>query len=258
MQQTFYRLTLAFALGIAGCAVAADLPAPAIATQVKAASGPVDSALAAAIKTGIAQVEAYFGRPFPRTFAVRVHVSRGELDKQWAADWKSPGFKSECWMVASGTGDVLDLLAPTAWAKEACEHNAADAEALQKLISHELVHVFHGQVNPSSDFSEVEGLDWFVEGLAVAASGQITNARDAEVRTALKDNKVPAGLDGFWKGRLRYGQSGSVVAWIDATYGRGTTLALMAMKTKPEALAKLKLGEAQLLAKWRESMLAKP
>ena len=254
-------VTLAFA---SAGTCAADTPAaagaamPAVAPQVGNVAGPVDAALATALNTGIGQVEAYFGKPFARPFKVRVHARRSEMDKQWALDWKSPGFKSECWMVASGTGEVLDLLAPSSWAKEACEHNAADAEALQKLITHELVHVFHGQVNPSSDFSDVAGLDWFVEGLAVAASGQLTGAREAEVRVALKDNKVPAKLDDFWKGRLRYGQSGSVVAWIDTTYGRSTTLALMALKTKSEVLATLKLTEAQLLANWRDSVLSKP
>lgn len=236
----------------------AGVAATTIAPQVRTIAGPVDAGSVKALKTGIGQVETYFGKPFPRPFNVRVHAHRADMDKQWALDWKSPGFKSECWMVASGTGEVLDLLAPSSWAKEACEHNAADADALQKLITHELVHVFHGQVNPSSDFSDVTGLDWFVEGLAVASSGQLTAAREAEVRAALKDNKLSANLDDFWKGRLRYGQSGSVVAWVDTTYGRSTTLALMALKTMPEVLATLKLTEAQLLAKWRDSVLSKP
>lgn len=236
---------------------AAD-PAPAKAAPIKSVSGPADDASLAALKAGVVQVEAFFGRPFARPFNVRVHAHRADMDKQWAVDWKSPGFKSECWMVASGTGDVLDLLAPAAWATEACEHKAADIEALQKLITHELTHVFHGQLNPSSDFSDVEGLDWFVEGLAVFASGQLNAARIAEVRMAVKDNKIPAGLDDFWKGRLRYGQSGSVVAWVDANHGRAVTLQLMAMKKKAEVLAKLKLTEAQLLQSWRASVLEKP
>ncbi len=241
----------------ANAAPAADAP-PARPAQIKSISGPADDASLAALKSGIAQVEAFFGRPFPRPFRVRVHAHRADMDKQWAQDWKSPGFKSECWMVASGTGEVLDLLAPAMWATEACEHKATDLDALQKLITHELTHVFHGQLNPSSDFSDVEGLDWFVEGLAVFASGQLNAARIAEVRAAVKDNKIPASLDDFWKGKLRYGQSGSVVAWVDATYGRAIMLQLMAMTKKADALAKLKLTEAQLLQAWRANVPEKP
>lgn len=250
-------LTVLAALPLANQVHATEAP-PASPAPIKSIAGSADAASLAALKAGVVQVEAFFGRPFARQFNVRVHAHRTDMDKQWAVDWKSPGFKSECWMVASGTGEVLDLLAPAVWASEACEHKAADTEALQKLITHELTHVFHGQINPSSDFSDVEGLDWFVEGLAVFASGQLNPSRIAEVRAAVKDNKVPAGLDDFWKGKLRYGQSGSVVAWIDAQYGRAATLELMAMKKKAEVLAKLKLTEAQLLQFWRASVLEKP
>ncbi|MEQ1519248.1 MAG: hypothetical protein ABL931_22455 [Usitatibacteraceae bacterium] len=228
------------------------------ASRIKSIVGPADDVSQAALKTGIGQVEAFFGRAFPRPFLVRFHSHRIDMDKQWAQDWKTPGFKSECWMVASGVGDMLDLLSPTAWAKEACEHDARNVDAIQKLITHELTHVFHGQVNPSSDFADVEGLDWVVEGLAVYVSGQLNDERRAEVLAAVKDNKVPASLDSFRTGQLRYGQSGSVVAWIDTTYGRATTIQLLALKRKFELLEKLNLTEARLLQLWRAQLLGKP
>ncbi|MEO8102009.1 MAG: hypothetical protein ABI790_05755 [Betaproteobacteria bacterium] len=248
--------TVHCAANLAGAADATQQKTPATAT--KSISGPEDDGSLAALKTGIGQVERFFGRAFPRPFSVRFHSHRIDMDKQWAEDWKSPGLKSECWMVASGVGEMLDLLSPAVWASEACEHDARDTDSVQKLISHELTHVFHGQLNPSSDFSDVEGLDWFVEGLAVYASGQLNGARLAAVREAVKDNKVPASLDDFWKGRLRYGQSGSVVAWIDDTYGRATTIQLMSLTKKAALLEKLGLTEARLLTLWRASLPDKP
>lgn len=65
----------------------------------------------------------------------------------------------------------------------------------QQLITHELVHVYHGQLNASPDFSNVEGIDWFVEGLATYASGQCDSLRISEIKKAISGNKIPNGLD---------------------------------------------------------------
>ena len=80
-------------------------------------------------------------------------------------------------MVASGVASKLDMLSPLQWAKESCEHDYADKLKTQQIIAHELVHVFHGQLNVSPDFSDVTNLDWFVEGLATYASGQLDKVR---------------------------------------------------------------------------------
>lgn len=199
-----------------------------------------------------ATVEQFFEQPFRQKFDIYLHPDRTSLDAQWQKDWQMPDFKSECWMVASGVATKLDLIAPKKWASEACEHSWADQAAAQKLIAHEMAHVFHGQRNASPDFSDVSGLDWFVEGLAVYASGQCDSARLAPVKLAVQSGKAPAALDDFWKGKLKYGLSGSVVMYLDQRFGREKLLALLPFNRKADLLASLGISEDALLAGWRE------
>ncbi|MFZ4520792.1 MAG: hypothetical protein ACOYNC_03750 [Bacteroidales bacterium] len=49
---------------------------------------------------------------------------------------------------------------------ESCEHVYSEKLKTQQIITHELVNVYHGQLNAGPDFSDVSGIDWFVEGLA--------------------------------------------------------------------------------------------
>jgi hypothetical protein len=204
---------------------------------------------------GTEQVKKFFGQPYARTFATVVHPSRQSLDTTWQRSWNMPQFHSECWMVASGVHDRLDVLSPQTWEQEACDHAAGDTVATQRLITHELVHVFHGQKNGSPDFSNTEGIDWFVEGLAAYASGQCDSARMADVRQAINDNNIPAVLNDFWTGKNRYGLSGSVVLYIDKKFGRKKILELLPFAKKDELLAALGVSEPDLIRQWREFMM---
>jgi hypothetical protein len=56
-------------------------------------------------------VKDFFGSPIPNHFDVLIHPNRRSLDSTWQKDWNEPGFKSECWMVASGIGTKLDPFA---------------------------------------------------------------------------------------------------------------------------------------------------
>ena len=156
------------------------------------------------VESGINSVKAFFGSPYSSEFSIWIHPTRHSLDSTWQKDWNMPDFKSECWMVASGVATKLDMIAPRQWDKLSCEHHYAEKEKTQQLITHELVHVYHGQHNGSPDFSAVEGIDWLVEGLAAYASGQCDPSRIAGVKKALLEQQVPSGLDGFWKGKHRY------------------------------------------------------
>ncbi len=200
---------------------------------------------------GHAMVKDFFSADFQSNYAIYIHPERASMDQQWQADWKMPDFKSECWMVASGVGAKLDLLSPRQWAKEACEHQWENQKASQRLITHEMVHVFHGQRNASPDFSDTDRIDWFVEGLATYASGQCDSARLSEVKKAVASGKIPAGLDQFWTGKLKYGLSGSVVLYLDHRFGRAKLLEWLPINKKDDLLAKIGLSEAKLLEDWK-------
>ncbi|MCD6065480.1 MAG: hypothetical protein K0S33_306 [Bacteroidetes bacterium] len=206
---------------------------------------------------GIEDVESFTGKKYTGVFSVYVHPDRGSMDKQWSSDWNMPGFKSECWMVASGVATKLDLLSPLKWSAEACEHSYSNAEKTQQLITHELFHVYHGQLNESPDFSVADTIDWFVEGFATYASGQCDTARIRQVRNAIWFNQVPASLSEFWTGKLKYGLAGSMVMYIDHKYGRKKVLEMLLYNKKTDILNTLRTDEAALIAGWKKYMQEK-
>jgi len=207
------------------------------------------------VDNGIVVVTSFFTTPFPQLFAVIIHPDRHSLDSTWQKDWNIPGFKSECWMVASGVASWLNMLSPKTWDNASCEHSYKEIRKTQQVITHELVHVYHGQFNASPDFGNTEGIDWFVEGLATYASGQCDSVRIAEVKNAIFNKKIPGSLDEFWTGKLRYGLSGTVVMYIDNIYGRERLKQLLPFNKKSSLLSALKLTETELLEKWKAYML---
>lgn len=200
------------------------------------------------------RVTSFFGKPFPRHFTIYIHPSRQALDACWQKDWKMPEFRSECWMVASGVADKLDLLSPKTWSTAACEHHWEDQTASERLIAHEMVHVYHGQQNESPDFSAVDRVDWFVEGLAVYASGQCDSARLAELRKWLNGHPVPHSLDEFWTGPQKYGLSGSAVRFLDQKLGREKLCSLLVYAKKEDLMQAIGMSEALFLSAWEESL----
>jgi len=208
------------------------------------------------VTNGINAVERFFNSPFRKKFAIIIHPGRHSLDSTWQTDWKMPEFKSECWMVASGIAGKLDMISPVLWEKEACEHNYSDTTNTQQLISHELVHVYHGQSNKSPDFSNVEGIDWFVEGLATFASGQCDSKRIAMVKATVNAGNVPKSLDNFWIGKLKYGLSGSMVMFIENKYGKPRLTELLPLTKKSEMLSSLQITEPGLLKEWEKYILS--
>jgi len=137
------------------------------------------------INEGQKQVTDFFEHPFKHKFSVYVFPSRHDLDLQWQHDYGDTSIHSECWMVASGVGDVLQILSQQVWKNEEYEHNADDTAAMQKLATHELVHVYQGQYNPIHDFTGLDSLAWFIEGVAVYASGQLNKTRMQQVKFKL-------------------------------------------------------------------------
>lgn len=216
---------------------------------------PADSAaLLPCLSDGARAVEQFFGHPFPRKFDVYVFPDRAALDKQWRQDWGDSTFQSACWMVASGVAHRLDILSPRAWKEEACEHKAEDTVALRKLLQHELAHVYHGQHNPKPDFAGMDEMGWWIEGIAVYASGQLDSARLGGVRDLLARKATPEHLQQFWSGKNKYGLAGSLSACLDALGGRQVLYQLLACTSTEQALALLRTDEPALLSLWRKQL----
>jgi hypothetical protein len=118
-----------------------------------------------------------------------------------------------------------------------------------------MVHVFHAQTSPNPNFESMDEIGWFVEGLAVYASGQLDGSKLASPREAIEKGKAPAELEKAWSGKYRYGVSGSMVKFIDAKYGRKTLLELLKLTNEKDLLGALKISEADFLARWKEFVL---
>lgn len=202
------------------------------------------------LNNGCKTIDNFFNDTFKNKFNVFIHPNRASLDIEWQKDWNQPNFKSECWMVASGIATKLDMISPKTWDIESCEHHYSDKDKTQKLITHELFHVYHGQLNTSPDFSDVDSIDWFVEGFATFASGQCDSTRIAEIKIAIKNQIVPKSLEKFWTGNLKYGLSGSIVMYIDKEFGRKKLKELLKYNKKKDILNSLAITEADLLKQW--------
>ncbi len=228
---------------------------PGVDIQYQITDAPVLDSLQRHVAEARRTIEAFFTQPFSKRFAVVVFPNRSLLDEQWQQAWNAPGFKSECWMVASGVADRLDLLSPAVWKSEACEHNPADQEELQRLITHEMVHVYHGQQNPVPDFTGLDNLAWLIEGVATYVSGQLTEKRMSSVRQLVLANKAPQALAQFWSGKDRYGLAGSMVKLVDQKIGRQQLLTLLKETDQKIILDQIGLTETQLIEGWKKSVV---
>jgi len=212
------------------------------------------------IQAGISKVNTFFKSPYPRHFDVWIQPNRKVFDLAYQKNYYQPNFHSDCWLVATGDGYRISILSPKTWDSEPCKDrysNYADRIKTQKLLTHELVHVYHGQCNPRTDLSNGSGMDWFAEGLAYYVSGQFDAAGRNDVRKALLAGKGPVGLDSlsnYADISLRYSMCGSMAAFIDKTYGRESLMRLMKFTQKKEVLAGLKLSEKELLTRWVNSV----
>jgi hypothetical protein len=255
---------LASLLGIllAACSAPGGRPSVPVVPEPKRparlAFQPVDADTAARLSPllddAVAAVESFFESAFPRPFTVTILPDRAAFDASLPPEWGLG--RSECWMVASGVADGVRLLNPRAWAAEACEHDAADELHVRRLLAHELVHVFHAQRNPSPDFVDVSGIDWFVEGLAALASGQLEDETRLSARQALESGAGPARLASAWSGKHRYGVSGSLVAYLERELGRARLGELLGATSLEELLALIGMDEEELLGRWRGWVLA--
>jgi len=66
------------------------------------------------LRSGHDYITGFFQHSFLNQYEVYIFPNRASLDKQWQKDWNDSSFHSECWMIASGVADRLDLLSPNA------------------------------------------------------------------------------------------------------------------------------------------------
>lgn len=212
---------------------------------------PVDSSavvpLREYVEEGRDRIEAFFGRPFAESFVFRVVPSRDAYDRHAAEKWGMT--QTACWMVGGAEDAGVVLVSPRLWST-ACDHDPADARHVRDLVVHELVHVYHMQHNPSTEFEGADEIGWLVEGLATYASGQLEHAHAERAREAVETGAVPARLADAWSGPYRYGVSGSLVAYVDGRIGRAGLVELLGATTQAEILDRLGMTEQELLAEW--------
>jgi pyrroloquinoline quinone biosynthesis protein B len=213
-----------------------------------AATNAAASAVLADLRRAVPEIERFLRVPLREDVRVEVLPDRESFTAALPAEWGLG--RTECWMVASAVADRMFVLSPEAWRKDACEHDPDDRVHVQRLLAHEFVHSLHGQYNPTRDFTGLDDLGWFLEGLAVYASGQLDEQRLEETRAAVLDGHVPTRLAEAWSGRWRYGISGSLVAFADRRVGRAGIVAMLAATSQEALLAELGLDEAGFLRAW--------
>lgn len=217
---------------------------------------PLRTSLQRDVDKGVARVERFFGKPFPKPFTVEVLPSRAAFDKVFKERWGID--HSELWAVAAGVSDAFYILTPRVWKTEAVEHDPNNAGHIRRIIAHELTHVYHGQLNPSKDFEGMDDLGWLVEGLATYVSGQLDEEHRSEDLEAIRKHKEPKALKDAWSGRYRYAVSGSLVRYVDRRFGRKKLVSLLPLTKPADVLNSLRISEAGLLKSWRASVTASP
>jgi len=216
---------------------------------VDADSLPATTVLADAIRAR-RSIEGFFGEPMDRGYHVRLFSDGASLNAYWRTMWNQPSLQRECWMVAAAGTEEIQLLSPRVWSRDACGHDGADSDHLDKIVHHEAIHVHHRRVNGSPSFVSQTTMWWFVEGVAVYASGQLTEAELANIRTRVRSGYSPTSLQEILNGPLGYSGAGSVVRYLDEQRGRATLRSLLRDTTVTALLQHVGLGEAELIAAW--------
>lgn len=199
-----------------------------------------------------AQLESYFGATFPAKITVHLYSSRASFDDMW----RSIGVSPQCWMIARGGREFVGELSPRLWQTDSCGHDGGNTTHVQQIMTHEMVHVLHAHLNASPDINGVQDVKWFNEGVAWLAAGQFDASERARIVTMLRSGFAPARIAELWVlPTPDYSLGASLTAYIDATYGRPATRALLAARTTTEILAMLGVSETELLNQWRAAAL---
>src|SRR5688572_1483154 len=189
--------------------------------EYQSLDGALTADLHAHALSGRSSVEAFFGSPLNGAITLRVYPDRASLTTHWRSAWNQPDLQPECWMIASANDQLVVILTPRVWSSAACGHEGGNAQHVSRVIAHEIAHVLHRRVNTAPGFVGENDLWWFVEGVAVLASGQLDPAARSRVRALVLAGYSPTTPQGALNGSNGYDVVGSMVAFIDSHAGRG-------------------------------------
>ncbi len=178
----------------------------------------VAESLVPMIDRGRQTAEQFFGTTYSATFVVKIMHDRDALNVRWRVAFQQPSLETRCWEIAGGWATEFDILSPAVWNSQACGHDGTNANHVANVVAHELVHVLHGQRNPSF-FSIAASTPWILEGLAAYASGQWAAEYASAARSALSGGFAPTTFVEIWTSSANYALAGSVFAYIHQRFG---------------------------------------
>lgn len=209
------------------------------------------------VAAGVATNQAFFAVRYPKPFDVYVYDSRASLDAGLQLAFKDPSYTSPCWLAAVGVAQGVYILAPVRWEEETCEGRYttyADKAKTKRLFTHELTHVLNAQILRAHGRDDADDIAWFREGLAMLVADQLGPLERGEVQVALKAGTAPSSLKAIAElpdVGLRYNIMGSLVLYVDRTFGRKKLKALMEVNSQTAILSSLGQSEQVFLTGWR-------
>ena len=220
-----------------------------------AADRAVAESLVPMIDRGYQTAEQFFGTTYPAAFVVKIMHDRDALNAHWRVQLRRPGLETRCWEVAGGWATEFDILSPAVWNSQTCGHDGTNANHVANVVAHELVHVLHGQRNPSF-FAIAASTPWILEGLAAYASGQWAAEYAGAARSTLSSGFAPATFAELWASAANYPLAGSVFAYVHHRFGLDSVRRLLTAGSEEALLASLSIDAATLLRDWRSWLLA--
>jgi hypothetical protein len=215
----------------------------------------VAESLVPMIDRGRQTAEQFFGTTYSATFVVKILHDRDALNVRWRVAFQQPGLQTRCWEIAGGWATEFDILSPAVWNSQACGHDGTNANHVANVVAHELVHVLHGQRNPSF-FSIAASTPWILEGLAAYASGQWAVEYASSARSALSGGFAPTTFAEIWTSSANYALAGSVFAYIHPRFGTDAVRGLLTVGSEGALLTSLSTDATTLLQDWRAWVLA--
>lgn len=215
----------------------------------------VAESLVPMIDRGRQTAEQFFGTTYSATFVVKILHDRDALNLRWRVAFQQPSLQTRCWEIAGGWATEFDILSPAMWNSQACGHDGTNANHVANVVAHELVHVLHGQRNPSF-FSIAASTPWILEGLAAYASGQWAVEYASSARSALSGGFAPTTFAEIWTSSANYALAGSVFAYIHQHFGTDAVRRLLTVGSEEALLTSLSTDATTFLQDWRAWVLA--